>query len=79
MQVTGRVPVQGGAATIRMGEGAVWVANPEHDLVQQLDPGMTAQNGAGAPSGCGRLGVGLTRRSPAATPKLTEQYDTAPV
>lgn len=39
MKVTGRVAVQEGAATVRTGEGAVWVANPEKDLVEQIDPG----------------------------------------
>jgi virginiamycin B lyase len=37
MKVIARVPVQAGAATVRTGEGAVWVANPDKDLVEQID------------------------------------------
>jgi virginiamycin B lyase len=39
MKVTARIPVQAGAATVRTGEGSVWVANPDKDLVEQIDPG----------------------------------------
>jgi virginiamycin B lyase len=38
MKVTGKVAVQAGAATVRTGQGAVWVANPEKDLVEHIDP-----------------------------------------
>jgi streptogramin lyase len=38
MKTTGRVPVKQGAATVRTGEGSVWVGNPAHNVVQQIDP-----------------------------------------
>ena len=38
MRVTGSVKVKTGAATVRTGEGAVWVANPARDIVQRIDP-----------------------------------------
>ena len=38
MKVIGTVTVQEGAATVRTGEGAVWVANPDEDVVEQIDP-----------------------------------------
>jgi hypothetical protein len=38
MKVTASIRVQAGAATVRTGEGAVGVANPLEDVVQQIDP-----------------------------------------
>jgi streptogramin lyase len=38
MKVTARVPVKAGAATVRTGAGAVWVANPDKSVVQRIDP-----------------------------------------
>ena len=38
MKVTARVRVRIGAATVRVGAGAVWVANPVEDVVQKIDP-----------------------------------------
>ena len=37
MKLIGSVEVAPGAATVRTGEGAVWVANPEMDTVQRID------------------------------------------
>ena len=39
MKVAASIKVQEGSATVRTGEGAVWVANPDNNLVQQIDPG----------------------------------------
>ena len=52
MKVTGSVKVKSGAATVRTGEGAVWVANPAKDIVQRIDPTKlkvtrTVKTGAG--------------------------------
>ena len=52
MKVTGSVKVKSGAATVRTGEGAVWVANPGKDIVQRIDPTKlkvtrTVKTGAG--------------------------------
>ena len=38
MKVAASVDVQEGSATVRTGEGVVWVANPDKDVVQQVDP-----------------------------------------
>jgi virginiamycin B lyase len=38
MSVVARIPVKTGAADVRVGLGAVWVTNPENNLVQKIDP-----------------------------------------
>jgi virginiamycin B lyase len=38
MEVTAEVPVRIGAATVRVGAGSVWVANPIEHIVQRIDP-----------------------------------------
>jgi virginiamycin B lyase len=38
MKTTGHVTVKDGAATVRTGEGSVWVGNPSENVVQQIDP-----------------------------------------
>jgi virginiamycin B lyase len=38
MRVTAGVPVEDGAAGVRVGGGSVWVTNPRRNLVQQIDP-----------------------------------------
>jgi virginiamycin B lyase len=38
MRVVGRIPVMAGAAGVRVADGAVWVTNPDNDLVQRIDP-----------------------------------------
>jgi virginiamycin B lyase len=38
MTVAAQIPIQSGAAGVRVGEGSVWVTNPDQDLVQQVDP-----------------------------------------
>lgn len=37
-QVVASIPINEGAAGVRVGEGSVWITNPAHDLVQQVDP-----------------------------------------
>jgi virginiamycin B lyase len=37
MKTTGHVTVKEGAATVRTGEGSVWVGNPVENVVQQID------------------------------------------
>jgi virginiamycin B lyase len=39
MKVSGEVPVEPGAAGVRVGYGSVWVTNPDADVLQQVDPG----------------------------------------
>ena len=58
VKVTGSVKVTSGAATVRTGEGAVWVANPLKDIVQRIDP-ATAE---GHPHGQDRHRTALLRR-----------------
>jgi virginiamycin B lyase len=38
MKTTGHVTVKEGAATVRTGEGSVWVGNPAQNVVEQIDP-----------------------------------------
>ena len=38
MAVTAEIPVRIGAASVRVGEGSVWVSNPVEDVVQRIDP-----------------------------------------
>jgi virginiamycin B lyase len=38
LRVVGRVAVRPGSAAVRVGQGAVWVTNPLHNLVQKIDP-----------------------------------------
>jgi streptogramin lyase len=38
MSVTAEVSIDAGAAGVRVGEGSVWVTNPDRDEVQQIDP-----------------------------------------
>jgi virginiamycin B lyase len=38
LKVTAEIPVRIGAATVRVGAGSVWVANPVEDVVQLIDP-----------------------------------------
>jgi virginiamycin B lyase len=38
MTVAAEVPIEDGGAGVRVGEGSVWVTNPDRDLVQQIDP-----------------------------------------
>jgi hypothetical protein len=38
VNVTASVKVTPGAATVRTGEGAVWIANADKDIVQRIDP-----------------------------------------
>jgi DNA-binding beta-propeller fold protein YncE len=52
LTVSGTVAVEPGAATVRTGAGAVWVANPDLDIVQRIDPAAlkvlaTVQTGSG--------------------------------
>jgi virginiamycin B lyase len=38
LRVVARIPVRTGAADVRVGLGAVWVTNPEANLVHKIDP-----------------------------------------
>jgi virginiamycin B lyase len=38
LEVTAEIPVLIGAASVRVGAGSVWVANPVEDVVQRIDP-----------------------------------------
>jgi virginiamycin B lyase len=38
LKVSGEVPVEPGAAAVRVGYGSVWVTNPDADVLQEVDP-----------------------------------------
>jgi streptogramin lyase len=38
LRVVAQIPVMAGAAGVRVARGAVWVTNPDNDVVQRIDP-----------------------------------------